>query len=68
MHGQRVEINRYRARASGGTDALIECTMTDSAGKTVSRCLMTVATSTRRRTRAADWPPDLIALFFEKNT
>jgi len=49
-----------------GADALIECAMLDAAGKTVSRCLMTVAHVDKRTNRATDWPPDLIALFFEK--
>jgi acyl-CoA thioester hydrolase len=49
-----------------GPDALIECTMIDSAGKNVSKCLMTVAHVDKQTNRAKDWPPDLMALFFEK--
>jgi acyl-CoA thioester hydrolase len=39
--------------------------MTDSAGKDVSRCLMIVAHVDKETNRATDWPPDLMALFFE---
>jgi acyl-CoA thioester hydrolase len=51
-----------------GPDALIECAMLDSAGKSVSRCLMTVAYVDKETHRAADWPPEVMALFFEKET
>lgn len=47
-----------------GPDALIECTMADAAGKTLSRCLMTVAHVDKQTNRATDWPPDLMARFF----
>jgi acyl-CoA thioester hydrolase len=49
-----------------GPDAVIECTMTDAAGKPLSSCLMTVAHVDKETNRATDWPPDLRALFFEK--
>jgi acyl-CoA thioester hydrolase len=49
-----------------GPDAIIECAMVDSAGKTVSRCLMTVAHVDKATNRSKDWPPDLMALFFEE--
>jgi acyl-CoA thioester hydrolase len=49
-----------------GPDALIECTMVDSSGKNLSRCLMTVAHVDRETNRATDWPPDRMAVFFEK--
>ena len=39
--------------------------MVDSAGKTVSRCLMTVAYVDKKTNRATDWPPDTMAVFFE---
>jgi acyl-CoA thioester hydrolase len=42
--------------------------MVDSAGKNVSRCLMTVAHVDKETNRATDWPPDLMALFFERET
>ena len=51
-----------------GPDALIECTMVDSEGTKVSRCLMTVAHVDKETNRATDWPPELMALFFEKET
>ncbi len=50
-----------------GPDALIECAMSDAAGIDVSRCLMTVAHVDKRTSRATDWPPELVALFFEKD-
>ena len=49
-----------------GPDALIKCTMVDSDGKDVSRCLMTVAHVDKETNRATPWPPALMALFFER--
>ena len=46
-----------------GPDALVECTMVDSNGNLLSRCVMTVAHVDKATRRATDWPPDLIALF-----
>jgi acyl-CoA thioester hydrolase len=40
--------------------------MVDSAGTSVSRCLMTVAHVDKQTNRATDWPPNLMALFFEE--
>jgi acyl-CoA thioester hydrolase len=62
---QEITITSF-VREFRGSDALIECTMTDSAGKDVSRCLMIVAHVDKETNRATDWPPDLMALFFEK--
>ena len=64
---QEITITSF-VREFRGPDALIECTMVDSAGKTVSRCRMTVAHVDKKTTRATDWPPDLMALFFEPET
>ena len=50
-----------------GPDAVIECTMVDSGGKTLSRCLMTVAHVDRETSRGTEWPPALKALFFQKD-
>jgi len=50
-----------------GPDAVIECTMVDSAGRTLSRCLMTVAHVDRATSLGTEWPPALRALFFEKD-
>jgi acyl-CoA thioester hydrolase len=47
-----------------GPDARIECTMVDSAGTQLSRCVMTVAHVDKATSRATDWPPDRMALFF----
>jgi len=49
-----------------GPDALVECNMLDAAGKQVARCLMTVAHVDKQTNRATDWPPEVVALFFEK--
>jgi acyl-CoA thioester hydrolase len=64
---QEITITSF-VREFRGPDALIECTMVDSAGKAVSRCLMTVAHVDKETNRATDWPPDRMALFFEKET
>ena len=55
-------------REFSGPDVVIECSMVDAAGKNLSRCLMTVAHVDKQTNRATDWPPDMTALFFEKET
>ncbi len=60
---QQIIITSF-VREFRGPDAIVECTMVDSAGKTVSRCLMTVAYVDKATTRAAPWPPEHMALFF----
>ena len=62
---QEIAITSF-VREFRGPDALIECSMVDAKGAEVSRCLMTVAYVDRHTNRAADWPPDQMALFFEK--
>ena len=64
---QDITITSF-VREFRGPDALIECTMVDSVGNDVSRCLMTVAHVDKETNRATDWSPDLMALFFEKET
>jgi acyl-CoA thioester hydrolase len=49
-----------------GSDAHIECSMVDTAGKTVSRCLMIVAYVDKITHRAAEWPVETMRLFFEE--
>jgi acyl-CoA thioester hydrolase len=61
---QEIAISSF-VREIRGPDAIIECTMVDSGGKTVSRCVMTVAHVEKATNRASDWPADLAALFFE---
>jgi acyl-CoA thioester hydrolase len=61
---QEITITSF-VREFQGPDAVIECTMADDAGKSLSRCLMTVAHVDRSTNRATDWPPELAALFFE---
>ncbi len=48
-----------------GSDAHIECTMADAAGRDLSRCLMIVACVDKKTNRATDWPGDAMALFYE---
>jgi acyl-CoA thioester hydrolase len=62
---QEIVITSF-VREFRGPDALIECTMIDSGGTQLSRCLMTVAHVDRQTNRATDWPPALMTLFFEK--
>jgi acyl-CoA thioester hydrolase len=62
---QEITITSF-VREFQGPDALIECAMVDSDGKNVSRCMMTVAHVDKATNRATDWPPDLMALFFER--
>jgi acyl-CoA thioester hydrolase len=62
---QEITISSF-VREFRGPDALIEGAMVDSAGKTVSRCLMTVAHIDKKTSRATDWPPDLREVFFER--
>lgn len=48
-----------------GSDALLECTMVEAGGQTLSRCLMTVAHVDKATQRATDWPAERAALFYE---
>jgi len=64
---QEIVITSF-VREFRGPDALIECNMVDANGVEVSRCLMTVAHVDRQTNRATDWPSDLMAFFFEKQT
>jgi acyl-CoA thioester hydrolase len=61
---QEVTITSFVSEFRG-PDAVIEFTMADEAGKTLSRCLMTVAHVDRATNRATDWPPEIAALFYE---
>ena len=64
---QEITITSF-VREFRGSDAFIECTMVDSTGMKVSRCLMIVAYVDKQTNRASDWPSDVISLFFEKET
>jgi len=64
---QEITITSFVGEFNG-SDAVIECAMVDSRGTTVSRCLMTVAYVDKQTHRAAAWPPDVAALFFEGET
>jgi acyl-CoA thioester hydrolase len=61
---QEITITSF-VREFSGADAIIECTMADAAGKTVSRCLMIVAHVDRATSRATEWPEDRKVLFYE---
>lgn len=61
---QEITITSF-VREFRGPDAFIDCTMTDAAGAIVSRCVMIVAHVAKASRHATDWPPDLVALFFE---
>ncbi len=62
---QEITISSF-VKEFRGSDAIMECTMVDSAGKTTARCVMTVAHVDKETNRATDWPPERQALFFEK--
>ncbi|TVU64687.1 thioesterase [Paenarthrobacter nitroguajacolicus] len=64
---QEIVITSF-VREFRGSNALIECSMADSGGNPVSRCLMTVAYVDKETSRASDWPADVMSLFFEKET
>lgn len=61
---QEITITSF-VREFHGPDAVIECVMVDSTGTKVSRCVMTVAHVDKQTNRSTDWPPDIVALFFE---
>jgi acyl-CoA thioester hydrolase len=63
---QEIIITSF-VREFRGADAYVECTMADGSGNIISRCLMIVAYVDKSTNRAADWPADMMALFFEKN-
>jgi acyl-CoA thioester hydrolase len=62
---QEITITSF-VREFRGPDAFIECTMADADGKTLSRCLMIVAHVDKQTNRASDWPPERMALFWER--
>lgn len=61
---QVITITSF-VREFRGSDAYIECSMIDEAGKNVSRCLMIVAYIDKNTNRAIDWPAETMALFLE---
>jgi acyl-CoA thioester hydrolase len=62
---QEVAITSF-VREFRGSDAIIECTMVDSTGAQLSRCVMTVAYVDKATNRASAWPPERMAVFFAK--
>ena len=61
---QELTITSF-VREFQGPDAFIECTMSDEAGRDISRCLMVVTCVDRRTNRSMNWPAEATALFFE---
>ena len=61
---QKITITSS-VREFRGPDALVECTMLDSAGRVLALCVMIVAYVEKATNRAADWPSELQALFFQ---
>ncbi|GAA1805937.1 acyl-CoA thioesterase [Agromyces neolithicus] len=61
---QEITITSF-VREFAGTDAFIECTMTDAAGTTIAACLMVATHVDAQTRRASDWPAEHEALFFE---
>lgn len=64
---QEITITSF-VREFRGPDALIECTMAGPEGAIVSRCLMTVAHVDKQTNRSSDWPPERMAIFYEKES
>ena len=61
--GQQVEISSF-VSSFAGPDAVIDCSMTTTAGKAIARCKMTVAYVDRATQRSEPWPAEVAALFF----
>lgn len=61
---QEITISSF-VREFHGSDAIVDCTMMDSAGVRASRCVMTVAYVDKATHRSADWPLAVRKLFFE---
>ena len=62
---QEITITSF-VREFSGPDAFIECTMMAPGGAIVSRCLMIVAHVDKETNRATDWPPERMAVFYER--
>ena len=63
--GDQEIVITSSVREFRGADAHIECTMSDTAGKALSRCAMIVACVSKQTNRPMDWPDDAKARFFE---
>ncbi len=61
---QEIAITSF-VREFKGPDAVIECSMLDSTGKTLARAVMTIAYVDKETGRSKDWPVDTIALFYQ---
>jgi acyl-CoA thioester hydrolase len=62
---QEISISSF-VREFSGSDAHIECSMSDHRGNVVSQCQMIVAYVDKQTNRSADWPDHIMELFFEK--
>ena len=61
---QEITITSF-VREFRGPDAIIECTMVDGSGRTLSRALMVAACVDKATNRGMDWPAESMALFHE---
>jgi acyl-CoA thioester hydrolase len=64
---QEIAITSF-VREFRGSEAHVECRMTDETGREVSRCMMIIACVDKVTSRPIDWPADAQALFFERPT
>ncbi len=62
---QEITITSF-VREFRGSDADIACSMVNTAGRELSRCLMVVACVDKATNRSMDWPAEAIALFFRE--
>jgi acyl-CoA thioester hydrolase len=62
---QEISIASF-VREFVGSDAHIECSISDERGKTVSQCNMVVTYVDKATNRSTDWPVDVMNLFFEQ--
>jgi acyl-CoA thioester hydrolase len=65
VFGDQEIIIKSHVREFVGTDAFIECSMTDINQKNLSRCLMVAACIDMKTNKPMDWPSETMALFFK---
>lgn len=64
--GDQEIVLRSFVREFAGSEAHIECTLADVAGRVAARCLMVVAYVDKATRRSAAWPEEVMALFDER--
>ncbi|HEU4653877.1 MAG TPA: acyl-CoA thioesterase [Steroidobacteraceae bacterium] len=62
---QEISIASF-VREFSGPDAHIECSMSDDSDRVMSKCNMVVAYVDKNTNRSADWPANVMDLFFDK--